>query len=151
MRLVMPAVFCAVTLAGCGSSSHPRRASTSRSSPAPMATTAGTDQAFDPRWSNAGWAACMRDHRVPINGPDSYGDISFSTQPMDRATYLEAQRSCVALWAPSARVSVDQVLRLQDYRRKLQACLQANTSNPQTCHDRYRNAPALDIPRPQRT
>jgi hypothetical protein len=92
----------------------------------PSATSSSTPQAdnsYDPHWANANYAVCMRQHGVPVKGPDSYGDLGFSGGGIDRQTFITAQRACESLWPPSKGFSIDEIIRAQDYRNKFNACV----------------------------
>jgi hypothetical protein len=116
-RFLIPVVAIGIALAGCGGSSPSQSGSTTSPSSQPYRT-------YDPHWANAKYADCMRQHGVPVNGPDSYGDLGFAGGHIDRQTFLKAQQACQSLWPPSKGFSIDEILRAQDYRDRFNTCIQ---------------------------
>jgi hypothetical protein len=125
---------------------------------APQASRAGAPsgqwQPYDPHWANAKYADCMRQHGVPVAGPDSYGDLGFGQQHIDRATFLAAQKVCEPLWPPSRGFSIDEIVAFQQYRDKMQACLQENGGGApgspaaQQCRSQLGTPPEIHGPHP---
>jgi len=94
----------------------------------------------------------MRQHRVPVNGPDSYGDLGFN-QVTDREAFLAAQKVCEPLWPPSKAISIDEILRFHQYQAKLMACVQSSPgpSAQSACRAKLGPAPEIHGPKASRS
>jgi hypothetical protein len=148
-----------IAMAACGG--QPRTAGSPASTPAsarsPAPAPAGGSptswQSYDPRWSNAAYADCLRQRGIQVTGPDSYGDLGFGSKPLNRAAFQAAQSACEQLWPPARSISVDAILRSQRYRQRFQACLGADSSpdRSQSCRAKLGPLPDLTLPRPSRS
>jgi hypothetical protein len=156
-RVLVPLGAAALATVACGSSQPP--AATLKDTP-PTATTSSPEwQAYDPHWSNAQWANCMRAHDIPLNGPDTYGDIGFVGPPFDRAAYLAAQKTCEPTWRPSKDFSIDEIISAQRYKQSFDACVLRNGGSPgaqpsqgaqSTCRAQLGPAPEIHGPHASR-
>jgi hypothetical protein len=128
-RLLLPIGAVALATVACRSGQSPVATVTAPPQTAP--TVASPEwHPYDPHWSNAQWANCMRAHDIPLSGPDTYGDIGFVGPPLARATFLAAQKICEPLWRPSKDFSIDEIISAQRYKQSFDACVLRNGGTP---------------------